>query len=174
MLNHITIMGRLTRDPELRSTQSGVSVASFTVAVDRDFGGRDGGEKQTDFIDCVAWRQTGEFVSKYFHKGSMIVVSGRLQSRKWQDRDGNNRTSWEIVADNVYFGESRRDSENSGGYDRGGYDNSRGSYESGNRGGYDNNRGSYGGYDSSPRPAQPAPAASAFSELSDDDGELPF
>ena len=81
MLNHITIMGRLVRDPELRSTQSGTSVASFTVAVDRDFGGRDGGEKQTDFIDCVAWRQTGEFVSKYFRKGSMIVVSGKLQSR---------------------------------------------------------------------------------------------
>ena len=113
MLNHIVIMGRLTRDPELRNTQSGVSVTSFTVAVDRDFGGRDGGERQTDFIDCVAWRQTGEFVSKYFRKGSMIVVSGRLQSRKWQDRDGNNRTSWEINADNVYFGESRRDSETS-------------------------------------------------------------
>ena len=117
MLNHITIMGRLVRDPELRSTQSGVSVASFTVACDRDFGGRDGGDKQTDFIDCVAWRQTGEFVSKYFRKGSMIVVSGRLQSRKWQDRDGNNRTNWEVNADNVYFGESRRDSGDSGRYD---------------------------------------------------------
>ncbi|MBQ2959887.1 MAG: single-stranded DNA-binding protein, partial [Oscillospiraceae bacterium] len=118
MLNHITIMGRLVRDPELRSTQSGTSVASFTVAVDRDFGGRDGGEKQTDFIDCVAWRQTGEFVSKYFRKGSMIVVSGRLQSRKWQDREGNNRTNWEVVADNVYFGESsRRDGGDSGRYD---------------------------------------------------------
>ena len=157
MLNHITIMGRLTRDPELRSTQSGVSVTSFTVAVDRDFGGRDGGERQTDFIDCVAWRQTGEFVSKYFHKGSMIVVSGRLQSRKWQDRDGNNRTNWEVIADNVYFGESRRDSESS-------------SYDS-NRGGYDSNRGS-GSYDSSPRSSAPAP--SAFSELDDGDGELPF
>ena len=100
MLNHITIMGRLTRDPELRHTQSNTPVASFTVAVDRDFSGRDGGEKQTDFIDCVAWRQTGEFVSKYFRKGSMIVVSGRLQSRKWQDRDGNNRTNWEVVAYN--------------------------------------------------------------------------
>ena len=161
MLNHITIMGRLTRDPELRSTQSGVSVTSFTVAVDRDFGGRDGGERQTDFIDCVAWRQTGEFVSKYFHKGSMIVVSGRLQSRKWQDRDGNNRTNWEVIADNVYFGESRRDSESNGSY---------GSYDS-NRGGYDSNRGS-GSYDSSPRSSAPAP--SAFSELDDGDGELPF
>ena len=163
MLNHITIMGRLTRDPELRSTQSGVSVTSFTVAVDRDYSGRDGGERQTDFIDCVAWRQTGEFVSKYFHKGSMIVVSGRLQSRKWQDRDGNNRTSWEVVADNVYFGESRRDSESN---------NSFGNYES-NRGGYDNNRGNSGySYDSSPRSSAPAP--SAFSEIDDGDGELPF
>ena len=91
MLNHITIMGRLTRDPELRRTGSGVAVASFTVAVDRDFGGRDGGEKETDFIDCVAWRQTGEFVSKYFTKGRMIVVSGRLQIRSWTDKDGNKR-----------------------------------------------------------------------------------
>ena len=111
MLNHITLMGRLVRDPELRSTQSGVSVVSFTVAVDRDYSGRDGGEKQTDFIDCSAWRQTGEFVSKYFRKGSMIVVSGRLQSRKWQDKEGNNRVSWEAVADNVYFGENKKDSE---------------------------------------------------------------
>ena len=163
MLNHITIMGRLTRDPELRSTQSGVSVTSFSVAVERDFSGRDGGERQTDFIDCVAWRQTGEFVSKYFHKGSMIVVSGRLQSRKWQDRDGNNRTSWEIVADNVYFGESRRDSESN---------NSYGNYEN-NRGSYDSNRSNSGyGYESSQRPSAPAP--SAFSELDDGDGELPF
>ena len=163
MLNHITIMGRLTRDPELRSTQSGVSVTSFTVAVDRDFGGRDGGERQTDFIDCVAWRQTGEFVSKYFHKGSMIVVSGRLQSRKWQDRDGNNRTSWEINADNVYFGESRASaSSNGGSYSRDeGYSNS--SYQ---------NSGNYGSYDSGRQ--QSAPAASAFAELDDGDGELPF
>ena len=176
MLNHIVIMGRLTRDPELRTTQSGINVASFSVAVDRDFAGRDGGERQTDFIDCVAWRSTGEFVSKYFHKGSMIVVSGRLQSRKWQDRDGNNRTSWEIVADNVYFGESRRDSESSGGYDRS-YEGNRGGYDSG-RGGYESNRGGYesdrSGYQSSPRPAPSAPASSAFSDLSEDDGDLPF
>ena len=160
MLNHIVIMGRLTRDPELRTTQSGVSVASFTAAVDRDFGGRDGGERQTDFIDCVAWRQTGEFVSKYFHKGSMIVVSGRLQSRKWQDRDGNNRTNWEIVADNVYFGESRRDSESN---------NSYGSYDNNRSGGYESR-----GY-SAPQQSS-APAPSAFSELDDGDGdgELPF
>ena len=159
MLNHIVIMGRLTRDPELRSTQSGVSVASFTVAVDRDFGGRDGGEKQTDFIDCVAWRQTGEFVSKYFHKGSMIVVSGRLQSRKWQDREGNNRTNWEIQADNVYFGESR--SSGSGSRDDSSYSGS--SYS---------NSGSNGSYDGGRQNSAPAP--SAFAELDDGDGELPF
>jgi single-strand DNA-binding protein len=170
MLNHIVIMGRLTRDPELRTTQSGISVTSYTVAVDRDFGGRDGGERQTDFIDCVAWRQTGEFVSKYFHKGSMIVVSGRLQSRKWQDRDGNNRTSWEIIADNVYFGESRRDSEaSSGGYNS--YDNRSTGYD--RAPGYDNRGGGYdAGRSSAP---SPAPARSAFQELEDEgDGELPF
>ena len=114
MLNHITIMGRLTRDPELRRTGSGIAVASFTVAVDRDFGGRDGGEKETDFIDCVAWRQTGEFVSKYFTKGRMAVVSGRLQIRSWTDKDGNKRRSAEIVADNVYFGDSKRDGAQDG------------------------------------------------------------
>ena len=117
MLNHITIMGRLTRDPELRYTQSQTPVASFTLAVDRDFGGRDGGEKQTDFIDCVAWRQTAEFVSKYFTKGSMAVVSGRLQIRDWTDREGGKRRSAEVVVDNMYFGESKRDSNNSGRYD---------------------------------------------------------
>ena len=154
MLNHITIMGRLTRDPELRTTQAGVSVVSFTVACDRDFGGRDGGERQTDFIDCVAWRSTGEFVSKYFHKGSMIVVSGRLQSRKWQDRDGNNRTNWEINADNVYFGESRRDSDSN----RDSYS----TYSSGNSHGYDSGKSS-----------APAPS-NTFVELDDGDGELPF
>ena len=108
MLNHITIMGRLTRDPELRYTQSQTPVASFTLAVDRDFGNRDGGEKQTDFIDCVAWRSTAEFVSKYFAKGSMAVVSGRLQIRDWTDREGGKRRSAEVVVDNMYFGESRR------------------------------------------------------------------
>ena len=109
MLNQIIIMGRLTRDPELRRTQSGTAVCSFSVAVDRDFKSQSG-EKETDFIDVVAWRQTGEFVSKYFTKGRMIVVSGSLQSRKWQDRNGQNRISWEVIADNVYFGDSKRDS----------------------------------------------------------------
>ena len=118
MLNHIVLMGRLTRDPELRRTQSGLPVASFSLAVDRDFAPRDGGERQTDFIDIVAWRNTAEFVSKYFSKGSMAVVSGRLQIRDWQDNNGNKRRSAEVVADNVYFGESNksRDSAPSGGY----------------------------------------------------------
>ena len=104
MLNHITLMGRLTRDPELRYTQSNTPVASFTLAVDRDYGS----EKQTDFIDCVAWKHTAEFVSKYFSKGSMAVVSGRLQLRDWTDRDGSKRRSAEVVADNIYFGEQKR------------------------------------------------------------------
>ena len=110
MLNHIVIMGRLTRDPELRRTGNGTAVAGFTVAVDRDYAAQ-GQEKETDFIDCVAWRQTGEFVSKYFAKGSMIVVSGRLQIRGWTDKDGNKRRSAEVVADNCYFGEGKSRSE---------------------------------------------------------------
>ena len=110
MLNHITIQGRLTRDPELRRTGSGIAVASFTVAVDRDFATN--GEKETDFIDCVAWKQTGEFVSKYFAKGRMIVVSGRLQIRSWNDKDGNKRRTAEVVAENVYFGDSKSDNQN--------------------------------------------------------------
>ena len=142
MLNHITIMGRLTRDPELRRTGSGIAVASFTVAVDRDFADKQSGEKETDFIDCVAWRQTGEFVSKYFTKGRMIVVSGRLQVRKWKNKDGENRYSTEVVADSCYFGDSKK--ESSGGE-------------------------SYGGYNA---PAYPDPGE--FTELDDDDAELPF
>ncbi|MCI7624513.1 MAG: single-stranded DNA-binding protein [Clostridiales bacterium] len=153
MLNHITIMGRLTRDPELRYTQSQTPVASFTLAVDRDFGSRDGGEKQTDFIDCVAWRQTAEFVSKYFTKGSMAVVSGRLQIRDWTDRDGGKRRSAEVVVDNMYFGESRRRDGDSG-------DSRSSSYSS------------YGNSGSAGKSS--APAASAFAELDDGDGELPF
>ena len=105
MLNKIVIMGRLVRDPELRHTQSNKPVANFTLAVDRDR--QVDGQKLTDFIDCAAWNTTAEFVSKYFHKGNMAVVSGRLQSRKWQDRDGNNRTGWEVLVENIYFGESK-------------------------------------------------------------------
>ena len=148
MLNHITIMGRLTRDPELRRTGSGVAVASFTMAVDRDFGKNENGEKETDFIDCVAWRQTGEFVSKYFTKGRMAVVSGRLQIRSWKDKDGNNRRTAEIVADNVYFGDSKRDGDNAGSYSA--------------------PAGSFGGY------SAPAAPASDFAMLEDDDAQLPF
>ena len=162
MLNHITIMGRLVRDPELRRTGSGIAVASFTVAVDRDFGSRDGGERETDFIDCVAWRQTGEFVSKYFTKGRMIVVSGRLQIRSWNDKDGNKRRTAEVVADNCYFGDSRRDGESTGSY--GGNTYGGNAYGGNNYGG--NN---YGGY-----AAPAANPASDFAMLDDDDAQLPF
>lgn len=108
MLNHITIMGRFTKDPEMRRTGSGVAVTSFTIACDRDFG--QNGEKETDFIDVTCWRNTAEFVSKYFTKGRMAVVSGRLQIRKWTDKNGNERRSAEVVADNVYFGDSKSSS----------------------------------------------------------------
>ena len=109
MLNKIIIMGRLVRDPELRKTQSGVSVVSFTVAVDRDF--KNGDEKVTDYIDCTAWRGQADFISKFFTKGRAIVVDGQLQSRKWQDKEGNNRVSWEVQAQNVYFADSKRDGD---------------------------------------------------------------
>lgn len=109
MLNHIVIMGRLTRDPELRRTGKGTAVTSFTLAVDRDFSANDG-EKETDFIDCVAWRNCAEFVDKYFSKGRMAIVAGRLQIRNWTDDKGNNRRSAEVVADNVYFGDSKKES----------------------------------------------------------------
>lgn len=111
MLNHITIMGRICNEIELRRTGSGVAVASFTLAVDRDFKEK-GGEKETDFIECVAWRNTAEFVEKYFSKGRMAVVSGRLQIRPWTDKDGNKRKTAEVVADNVYFGDSKNTSDN--------------------------------------------------------------
>ncbi len=169
MLNHITIMGRLVRDPELRRTGSGVAVASFSVAVDRDFGGRDGGERETDFIDCVAWRQTGEFVSKYFTKGRMIVVSGRLQIRNWTDKEGNKRRTAEVVADNCYFGDSKRDGDSGSSYGGNTYGgNSYGGNSYGN-----NNYGaapapSYGGYNA------PSAPASDFAMLDDDDAQLPF
>ena len=167
MLNHIVIMGRLTRDPELRRTGSGVAVTSFSLAVDRDFAPKDGGERETDFIDCVAWRQTGEFVSKYFAKGRMAVVSGRLQIRGWTDKDGNKRRSAEVVADNVYFGDSKRDSE-SGNSSYGGNTYGGNSY-GGNSYSAPAPAPSYGGY------AAPASApASDFAMLEDDDAQLPF
>lgn len=146
MLNHIVIMGRLTRDPELRRTGSGIAVASFTVAVDRDFSNNQSGEKETDFIECVAWRQTGEFVSKYFTKGRMIVVDGRLQIRGWTDKDGNKRRTAEVVADNCYFGDSKK--ESSGGESYGGNYGQRS-----------------GGY--------PAPG-SDFAPIEEEDAQLPF
>ena len=150
MLNHIVIMGRLTRDPELRRTGSGVAVTSFSLAVDRDFGNRENGERETDFIDCVAWRQTGEFVSKYFAKGRMAVVSGRLQIRNWTDKEGNKRRTAEVIADNVYFGDSKREGDSAGSYAAPAAQ-------------------SFGGY------SAPASApASDFAMLDDDDAQLPF
>lgn len=185
MLNHITIMGRLTRDPELRYTQSQTPVASFTLAVDRDRT-NDQGERATDFIDCIAWRQTGEFVSKYFRKGSMAVVAGRLTIRDWTDRDGNKRRSAEVVAENVYFGESKRKDEAERTPARGvptgaqqpSYTPSGNGYAYGQNNGY---RPSGGGYNSQPnqgvdtREGRPyGRPQSAFAELEDDDGDLPF
>ena len=152
MLNHIVIMGRLTRDPELRRTGSNIAVTSFTLAVDRDFGKSENGEKETDFIDCVAWRQTGEFVSKYFTKGRMAVVSGRLQIRSWTDKEGNKRRTAEVVADNVYFGDTKRDGEG-------------GSYAPAN------NYGSYA--PSAPVYSAPSAPVSDFATLEDNE-ELPF
>ena len=108
MLNHIVLMGRLTRDPELRRTQSSIPVVSFTLAVDRDFSSRDGGERQTDFIDIVAWRSTAEFAAKWFTKGMQVAVSGKIQTRTWEDKQGNKRKSVEVVADEVFFADSKR------------------------------------------------------------------
>lgn len=151
MLNHITIMGRLTRDPELRYTASQTPVTSFTLAVDRDYANRETNERQTDFIDCVAWR-SAEFVSKYFQKGSLAVVSGRLQIRDWTDKEGNKRRSAEVNVDNIYFGESKkRDSDP----------------------GTSTYTPPYTGNDYSSQ-SSPSSMPSGFEELSDDDGELPF
>ena len=111
MLNHITIMGRLTRDPELRRTGSGVAVTSFTIACDRDITNKDTGTRDVDFVDCVAWRGSAEFVNKYFQKGSMAIIAGRLQIRDWTDKDGNKRRSAEIVAENVYFGDAKKSAD---------------------------------------------------------------
>ena len=150
MLNKIFIMGRLTADPELRRTNSGTPVASFTLAVDRDFKDKQTGEKTADFIPVVAWRQTGEFVSKYFSKGRMAIVEGRLQMRGWTDKDGNKRRNAEVVADSVYFGDSKRDGDGTAttGYSAG-------------------NGAPAAGYNVNG-------AANQYEELTDDDGELPF
>ncbi len=151
MLNKVFVMGRLTRDPELRRTQSGTAVASFSLAVDRDYKSQSG-EKETDFFDVVAWRTTGEFVAKYFTKGRMAVVEGRLQVRQWQDKDGNNRRSTEIIAENIYFGDSKKDgSDNTGNYGAQAYTAPDGGYAA-------PTGGAYGG----------------FAEIDEEDGDLPF
>lgn len=155
MLNKIFIQGRLVADPELRHTPSGVAVASLRLAVDRDFKDKETGEKKADFINVVAWRQTGEFVSRFFTKGRMAIVEGRLQIRDYTDRDGNKRTAAEVVAENVYFGDSRRDGDSVAMPSYGG------------------NSGSYSPAASSGGFSAP-PVADQFAELSDDDGELPF
>ncbi len=163
MLNRIVLMGRLTKNPELRHTQSGTPVASFSLAVDRDFKDKTTGEKGTDFIDIVAWRQTAEFVSRFFTKGRMAVVEGRLQLRDWTDKDGNKRRTAEVLAEHVYFGDSKREAAG----DNGGYSPAP-SY------GYSAPAapaaGSSHGYAA---PAAPAPA-SDFSMIEDDDSQLPF
>ena len=159
MLNSISIAGRLTRDPELRYTQSQTAVCSFSVAVERDFAGQ-GQQRETDFFDCVAWRQGGEFVSKYFHKGDMIVVTGRMQSRDWTDNQGNKRRNWEIQVEHSYFGGSKSDSQSSGqsyGSQGGGYYAQHGQYQGGGR------------TATSPPDVTPSP----YEEL-EDDGDLPF
>ena len=148
MLNKVIIMGRLARDPELRRTQTGTPVTSFRIACDRDFKSQSG-EKTTDWIDVVAWRNTAEFVSKYFTKGRLAIVEGRLQTRDWTDKDGNKRTAVEVVADNVYFGDSKRDSDG-------------GSY----------NAPAYAPADRGYAPA--APVADQFAEIDEEDGDLPF
>ena len=137
MLNRVTLMGRLVADPELRSTASNLSVCSFRIAVDRDY--KKGDQKETDFIDIVAWRSTAEFVANYFNKGRMIAVDGRLQIRPWEDKDGNKRFATEVVADNVYFGDSRPNQNSQNGQT--GYPAAGGDY-----GGYPAQDGSYGGY----------------------------
>lgn len=161
MLNHIVIMGRLARDPELRHTTTGTPVASFRLAVDRDFRDKNTGERATDWIDVVAWRNTAEFVSRYFTKGRMVVVEGRLQVRGWTDKNGQQRTTAEVVAENVYFGDSRRDGEGTGTYTPAPAPESAPAAAPA----------------AAPAPAQSYTAPtepSQFSELTDDDGELPF
>lgn len=158
MLNSISIAGRLTRDPELRYTQSQVAVCSYTVAVERDYADQSG-SRGADFFDCVAWRQGGEFVSKYFHKGDMIIVTGRMQSRDWTDNQGNKRWNWEIQVAHSYFGGSKSDSQGSQSYGSQG-------------GGYYAQQGQYsGGARTASQPPDVSP--SPYEEL-EDDGELPF
>lgn len=160
MLNHITIMGRMVRDPELRRTGSGVAVTSFTIAVDRDYNPKDGGEKETDFIDCNAWRGTAEFIGRNFTKGQMIIVSGRLQIRNWTDKEGNKRRSAEVVADSVYFGDSKKSSEGNSTYQT-----TNGSQVSGNP---------FAETETLIAKYQQQGVQSDFAMLEDDDAHLPF
>ena len=164
MLNHIVLMGRLTRDPELRRTQSGLPVVSFSIAVDRDFGTREDGSKETDFVDIVAWRSTAEFVQKYFSKGRMAVVSGRLQMRRWTDNQGNKRISAEVVADSVYFGDSKRDGDNGGSYG--------GNYAGGGNYAAPSSPAGYGAQTGTP--GAQTQMTGNYAVLEDDDSELPF
>ena len=162
MLNKIFLQGRLVADPEMRHTPSGVAVASLRLAVDRDFKDRETGERKADFINVVAWRQTGEFVSRFLTKGRLAVVEGKLQTRDYTDRDGNRRYATEVVADNVYFGDSKRDGAPAGDY----------APASGGR-------GSYGGAPQygAPSGGYTAPVASSsgdFAEIDEEDGDLPF
>lgn len=167
-LNNVCIMGRLTKDPELRRTGNGIACANFTLAVDRDFSGKDGQEKETDFIDFVAWRKTAEFVSKYFSKGRMMVVNGRIEVRNWTDKEGNKRKSMEIVAENCYFGDSKKEDGNGSGYNSygaaGDYAPAPGGYAPA-PGGYAPAPGGYapapGGYAPAPAGYAPAPAGYA-------------
>lgn len=159
MLNKAILMGRLTRAPELRYTPNGnVPVVSFSIAVDRNYNGNNR-ERITDFIDIVAWRRTAEFVSQWFTKGQMIVVVGSIQTRRWQDKNGNNRTSVEVIADEVQFGESKKSRESNTGY----------------QGSYPDSYAAPQQSASCPTPSFDMPmGGSDFSELSDDDGEVPF
>lgn len=162
MLNHIVLMGRLTRNPELRRTQSGLAVVSFSIAVDRDYKA-DNGERETDFIDIVAWRSTAEFVQKYFSKGRMAVVDGRLQMRKWTDNQGNKRVSAEVVADSVYFGDSKRDGDSGSSYG--------GSYAGGGNYAAPSSPAGYGAQTGTPGSQT---QIGNYAVLEDDDSELPF
>lgn len=167
MLNHITLMGRLVADPELRTTPQGVPVATIRLAVDRDFKNKQTGERETDFINVVAWRQTAEFVSRFFTKGRMAVVEGRLQIRPYTDRDGNKRTAAEVVAENFYFGDSQRREGEGGSYGGSSYGGGHSSYGAASS--------SYGAPAQQPSTGYAAPAENdQFSQLVDDDGDLPF
>lgn len=167
-LNDCVFSGRLVRDPELRRTGSGIAVTSFTVAVERDIPGQDG-KRETDYVDCVAWREKGEFVGKYFHKGSSIIVKGRMQQRGWTDKQGNKRTYWELQVDSVYFAGSKQDGEG-GGQKNGQYGSQSGYSASGGYGG--NSSGSYGGYGGNY--SAPQNPGGDFAMLEDDDAQLPF